>query len=278
MRLIWPFVCLIQYTIEMPRRLGPWLATQICGIGLILAGLVINALLKPPPWPGWKPPSNPGAVTANNGLAPAGKDRTGPEKSEPPKVTGDATLDQALVDLEKGDSGVCLTAANKLVKIPPVPEHRALIAQKLAARATDPDANTRRSIIQALSVWGTTNEVPALIDSLNDMDFLLRSQTLQIIGKFRDERTLGPVSRCFADGVTRNDACKAFRDMGSMAENEVLPYLKSGDVSVRLDAVNVLKDIGTQASVPALKAVLAMDNAFTNRAAKDALAAIANRK
>ena len=63
-----------------------------------------------------------------------------------------------------------------------------------------------------------------------------------------------------------------------MAENEVLPYLKSGDVFVRLDAVNVLKDIGTQASVPALKAVLAMDNAFTNRAAKDALAAIANRK
>ena len=50
--------------------------------------------------------------------------------------------------------------------------------------------------------------------------------------------------------------------MGSMAENEVLPYLKSGDVFVRLDAVNVLKDIGTQASVPALKAVLAMDNAF----------------
>ena len=188
----------------MPRRLGPWLVILICGITLLLAGIVINTVVQPQFYPGWKPSSNSRPATANNGPTPVDKDRgSPPEVKGPPKVTGDATLDQALVDLEKGDSGACLTAVNKLVKIQPVPEHRALIAQKLAARATDPDVNIRRGVIQALGVWGTTNEVPTLIDSLNDMDFLLRSETLQIIGKFRDERTLGPVSRCFAEGMTQ---------------------------------------------------------------------------
>jgi hypothetical protein len=277
-RRVWPFICMVKYTIEKPRRFGPWFVVGIFGITLFVAGTVINEVVKPPLYPGWKPPPEPGLAAAASGAPAANQERAAPEKSGPPKVTGEAALDQALVDLEKGDSPVCQAAADKLAKLLPNQEHRALIAQKLAARATDTNASTRRSVIQALGVWGTANEVLTLIDCLNDPDFGNRRETLRIIGKFRDERTLAPVSRCFVESITRTDAGQAFRDMGSMAERELLTFLQSDDVFMRLDVVNILKDIGTQASVPTLQGLLAADNVHTNQAVKDALAAIARRK
>jgi hypothetical protein len=278
-RRVWPLICMVQSTIQKPLRFGPWFVVGICGITLLAAGEVIREVVKPPLYPGWTPAPSAGPALAAGGAAPPNQERAGPEKkSGPPKVTGEAALDQALVDLEKGDSAVCQVAADKLAKLPPKQEYRALIAQKLAARARDPNAQTRRSVIQALGVWGTANEVPTLIDCLNDTDFGNRGETLRIIGRFRDERTLAPVSRCFAESITRMDAGQAFRDMGSMAEKEVLTLLKSDDVFWRLDVINILKDIGTEASVPALQGLLAADNVHTNQAAKDALAAIARRK
>ena len=70
MGLIWPFVCLIQYTIEMPRRLGPWLVILICGITLRLAGIVINAVVQPPFYPGWNLLPIPGRSRPTMGLLP----------------------------------------------------------------------------------------------------------------------------------------------------------------------------------------------------------------
>jgi hypothetical protein len=98
------------------------------------------------------------------------------------------------------------------------------------------------------------------------------------IGKFRDERTLVPVLRCFQEDPTRGPAAQAVRDMGAMVEKEVLALLEIRDVGpLRRDVVDVLKDIGTQQSVPALQAVAARKDGGLARSAREALNAIAAR-
>jgi HEAT repeat protein len=80
---------------------------------------------------------------------------------------------------------------------------------------------------------------------------------------------------CFQDFFLRESAVKALQDMGPMAEKEVLPFLGNKDPTIRGDAIRILKEIGTQQSVPALQA-LASDP-LTGKPAQEAIAAIQAR-
>ena len=59
--------------------------------------------------------------------------------------------------------------------------------------------------------------------------------------------------------------------MGPVAEEAVAGYLKDSDWTVRLEACNVLLDIGTKASVKALEAATKDSNGIVARIAKEAL-------
>jgi HEAT repeat protein len=193
-----------------------------------------------------------------------------------PRVTGDSELDRALADVEAGWPA-WQNGAGKLAGMQPN-AHRAVVAQKLAAQADAADRNKRHAMLRALVVWATPNEVPVLIKALDDENVFARHDVLGAIGKFRDERTLAPVVRCFQEDPTRGPAAQALRDMGAMAEMEVLALLDIRDTGpLRRDVVNVLKDVGTQQSVPALQAVATGKDAIVARSAREALNAIAAR-
>ena len=87
----------------------------------------------------------------------------------------------------------------------------------------------------------------------------------------------------FRDFHTRTEAGQALRDMGPTVEPEVLAILKEGDLKgrdlfLKRDAILVLKDIGTEASVPALREAARNGGLHLSGPARDALAAIAQRQ
>jgi len=167
-------------------------------------------------------------------------------------------------------------AIKKLAGIKPN-EQRAEVAQKLTKLLAYEDPFTRKGALQALAGWGTRKEVPALIDAMGHTDVFTRREALKVVGPFRDERALPAMIRCFRDFHTREDASTALRRMGAMAEKDMLALMSDNDVFLKVDVIKSLGDIGTETSVPALKAAAASGNVFLEGPAREALAAIAAR-
>jgi hypothetical protein len=167
-------------------------------------------------------------------------------------VTGDSRLDKLLSDLE--EPGKSQAAGDQLAALKP-DEHRPKVAAKLAA-LTAPQTNNfvRKAAIKALGKWATPKEVPDLIRCLED--FGSRSEAAEAL------RALEPESR-------------------PTAEDQLLPLLKrrSGpDSDSCRAAIGVLKDIGTDRSVPDLEDVAKTAMGYLAQPAREALAAIAARK
>jgi HEAT repeat protein len=108
-------------------------------------------------------------------------------------------------------------------------------------------------------------------------DVFTRREAIRVIGRFRDPRTVEPLIQSFRDNQWRPEASQALRDLGPMAEPEVLALLKDDHVFLRRDAILVLKDIGTEKSIPALRQVAATGSSHVAGHAREALAAIDQR-
>ena len=199
-----------------------------------------------------------------------------PQPPPPAKLTGDAALDVLLRDFDDPNSIKSRQAAEALARVAPDPKNRAVVVQKLSGRLRDQNPFLRKAALDAFATWASPDDVPILIDLLSDTDSGTRNQALVVVGRFRDERTVKPVVNCLKDVFTRREAGKALREMGPMAEKEVLVFLvNEKDITVMRDAVNILKDIGTPRSIPTLQQ--ATTNAILRRPAQEAMFAITAR-
>jgi hypothetical protein len=264
------FLSQIYYAFKLPRTVGVWVAVEMLALVLAVMGGVFFQLIKDPE------PPNPLGVNqqaANN----VGNPGANPAQPAPPSVTGDAKLDKALADLAGDNSVAWQVAADQLAKMKPN-QHRAIIAQKLAERATTPELFPRLSIIQALGVWATPLEVPVLIDALRDENIQARSEAFRSLAKTRDKQAVAPLVHAFVEGTNRFEAEEALKELGPLAEKELLPILdKDQDMFLRIATINILREIGTQESIPALKAVIAENVAALKFPAQDAIKAINGR-
>ncbi len=241
-------------------------------LGLMAGGMVLLTVLVGLAWVAKQRNMVPPRANVNGNPVPPNPNE--PQTTLPPRITGDAALDKTLADINSNNPFVRQTALTSLAQMPPN-EHRPLVAAKLAVLADSPDANTRQAVLPALGTWATPAEVPILIKTLNDPNPFVREEALKVVGPFKDERALAPVMRCFRNLSTRDPASKALREMGPMAEKDVLALLRDRDVLLRQAAIKVLKDVGTPRSVPALEQAAA--DAFLRPSAREALAAIAAR-
>jgi hypothetical protein len=117
-------------------------------------------------------------------------------------LTGDPALDQILADLGDKDRRTFQSATKALADIKPN-QHQAVVAKKLAEVVLTTPVYNRTPLLQVLQKWATPNELPALLHLLGENDINTRNETLQVLGKLRDERSVGPVVRCFAEFPTR---------------------------------------------------------------------------
>jgi Protein kinase domain len=199
------------------------------------------------------------------------------EGDAPPQhLVDEPPFAEVLQDLDSNNVFKCIDAAKSLATMKPN-EQRAEVAAKLADLVEADNPHIRVHAVAALAVWATHKEAAVLIRMLDHKDVFTRQAALKGVGRFRDEKSQLPIMRCFQDFQTRADAAHALRDFGPQAEKEVLGLLNKDDVFLKQDAINVLRDIGTEASVPALKAAVASDNVFLAGPAREALKAIAAR-
>ena len=92
-------------------------------------------------------------------------------------------------------------------------------------------------------------------------DLWSRKEALKVIGRFKDPQTLPAVMRHFReDPSTSKEAGDALRELGPMAEPALIAILSEPpgvrNVFVKRQAIEVLADMGTEKSVPALRTVL----------------------
>ena len=199
------------------------------------------------------------------------------------KITGDPELDRHLADLADKDSFKCVAGANALARTVPN-QHREIVVERLVRRSRDENVFVRRAAIGALGVWTSDDDLPLLIELLDHPDSTARNSVLAFLGRFKDERAAQAAAKCWKDRVTRGAAGAALREMGPAAEKQVLLLLnendqglKGNDKGFKTEVIRLLKDIGTQQSIPALQEVAAGKNVLLGRQARDAVAAIQAR-
>jgi len=263
-----------------PRKSGAgreWAAVLVVP-GLLIVGLLIwgaTRLMGPKPADLKTEPQNQTPqVQAPQGPAPRGP---------VPAIGGDEFFQKVWADLHDPDYFTRKSAVERISAMKPNDE-RAKVASKLAELTRDEGPFIRVLAVKALGTWGSKNEMPDLIRALAHKDPSTRRETLKVIGRFRDSRSLEPVMLSFRESATRADAGQALRDMGPMAEPEVLALLNERDDGglffMKRDAITVLADIGSDKSVPALEKIAASNDvhyrthlAGPARKALDAIAA-----
>jgi hypothetical protein len=200
-----------------------------------------------------------------------------PESAESAK----ARLDRFLSDLREPDKdwGKCFQALQGLAMMPPIESRRGEVAEVLDAYLAEKNYSARSSALRAVQVWGTKRNVPALIALLAPSEGdSVRQRTLQILAKLPDKRAAEAVAKLVKNPSDRALAARALRAIGRDAEGATIGLLADEDPDVRVEACNVLGEIGGPKSAAALKEQLAKDaHPDAKAAAKAALGKLANK-
>jgi predicted Zn finger-like uncharacterized protein len=174
-----------------------------------------------------------------------------PPKAQP-KVYTDAQLTNALAILRGTDERKKWPVVTALGKAR-ASSRREEVAAALGALLQDRNNAHRRAVVTALYVWGTKDNVPALLPLLGDReDGGVRAAAVKTLGEIRDERAAEPLARLLPNFFVRRDVVVALRKIGSKAEKAVAAYLTHADAGTRVEACKLLGAIGTTQSKPAL--------------------------
>src|SRR5262249_51831833 len=157
-----------------------------------------------------------------------------------------------------------------LHKAGPTKEKRAEVEKAVQPLLNDRDTFIQGDAIKAIGVWGSKDSVPALIKLLKHTWVFTRQAVYDVLPTFKDERSAEPIAQGLKDFAERGHAAKAIKVLGPMAEKTVLPYLNTDDVFLRPEICNILAEIGTKASVPALEEATKAKHPWTVEAATKA--------
>lgn len=262
----------IKYAIAMPKEIGTWLVLEIVGLVVMIAsGTISEGKAKLEANQEIERRHKEAMEAMNKGGAGPGAQGKGQDKNP---AQADAVIDKAVADLDSRDANVVRVAADVLFKTAPN-QNQAMIAKRLAARIPHENPLTEGALVKALAVWATPVEVPTLIGVVENKSAMTRGKAIEALGNLKDERAIAPLARAFREpGGSRREIGNALRQFGPAAEKEVLALLNDDKAFLQIDVINLLKDIGTQMSVPALQALANGNNPLVRNAARDAVAAI----
>jgi hypothetical protein len=278
-----------KYAVQLPKEAGQWVFLEFVGLGIAIACGIIGSDRAPhndpfahnPPFqevperplpfkdrddgpgPGpFNPPINPPPVN--------------PPPQQAAKVfTGDAIIDQSLTDLESAQWIIAQEGARNRAKMP-ANQHRAIVAQKLAAQLNRPDPDTLLAVVQALNVWATPEEVPALANFIQERRLgAERKAAFEVLVKLRDDRGIPAVVRFFRDNPFSPDAAMGVRAFGPAAENDVLALLnESKNSTAKREMIKILRDIGTEKSLAVLQPMTTATSPTVRTVAQEAVTSI----
>jgi S1-C subfamily serine protease/HEAT repeat protein len=174
--------------------------------------------------------------------------------SGPPKGE---ELTKLLADLKSADEATRQRAASTLQQAPPR-QRRDEVQRGLRELLGASDAATRMAGVQALAACDPKEAAPALAKLLEDEVPSVRHTVLRAMKDSKDPRVAEAVAaRLPIEPLPAMDVLKA---IGPAAEKAVLPYLAEKYAGpTRFWTFNIVKEIGTAASLPALEAVQGTD-------------------
>ena len=153
----------------------------------------------------------------------------------------------------------------------PIDEERAAVTGALEPLLNDPDHFTRQAMIRALGVWGTRENIPALVKLFDHEDVFTRRAAIIALGNIKDERSAEAIAGRLEDALNRPAVSETLQKMGPMAQTAVARRIEDKDWAIRLTACQILKVIGTKQSIPALETALKDSNNIVAGEAKSAL-------
>ena len=158
---------------------------------------------------------------------------------------------------------------------------------KMATLVNDDDETVRRAALNVLASHGGKEEVPVLIKALTEPDSSTRTLAVKALGRLKDPRAIAPLVNLLATGQSDNNygrmgresaAAEALVRIGPAVEPAVLALLDEKNIETRIQACNILKQIGTKASLPLLQNVTPYPNKELSEAAAEACRAIQARQ
>jgi S1-C subfamily serine protease/HEAT repeat protein len=198
------------------------------------------------PPPANRPPANPPPF---NGFPPPAVPARGP--------AGGEELTKLLADLKSKDAADRQLAAELLAQSPPRERHKD-VAAAVRGVLGDAEPATRTAAAKVLAAVDPKEAAPALAKLVEDQDAGVRGTVLKLLKDLKDPRAAEAVAaRLPTDALPAVEVLKA---MGPGAEKAVIPFLDEKYAGpTRFWAMNILKDIGTGESLPALKAIQGPD-------------------
>ena len=235
---------------------------------------VVNPVPKgnnPPPKKENNPPltrrENPPPATQRESSFPP------PPPPPPPPMPGGG-LDDLLAGIQNPDLFRRREALQKLAATPVDAGRKAEVSNALSGLLRDMDRSTREYAARCLGTWAAPAGVTALADAMKaEKDVFLQRVMVESLEKLKDPAAAEALASLLGTPSGR-PAEKALRAIGPAAEKAVQPYLDaSKPVNARRAACQILKDIGTKDSLPALQAC-AQVKGLLQRDARLAIAAI----
>jgi HEAT repeat protein len=167
-------------------------------------------------------------------------------------------LEQTVVDLKSPENEMRVSCAEWFASQAPVEEDRKAVADALDKLLTDMDQGVRLAGMKALRKWATKDNVPALVEVVKDDAFTiqageLRKLAMQTLGELKDERGAPIVAARLRNFFEREEAARALVAMGPIVEKYVILGLTEPDPVVRQLVCGILAEVGTKASVTALR-------------------------
>jgi len=137
--------------------------------------------------------------------------------------------------------------------------------------------------VRGLMKWGTEKEVPGLIELLTseneDLRWPIRTDIMNVLQKYPSEEVYSAVASRLAYWTEEDEASEVLIKFGSPAEEAVCKMLDSKSEEARDAAAEILEEIGTSNSLPALeKARKEEPEHFTKRSMEKAIKAIRDRQ
>ncbi len=166
------------------------------------------------------------------------------------------SLDEALEYLKDGNVSKRHAGTQWLARASREPGRQDEIARGLLPLLTDGNGQVRLAGVKALERWATRDSVPALLELLNDDDAAaaeLRQIAIRTLGRLKDERAVAPLAQRLTHFFDRDHAARALIAMGPVSEKHVLSGLSNQDATVRKLVCSILAEVGTKASLTALK-------------------------
>ena len=161
-----------------------------------------------------------------------------------------ADLQQIVKDLNSGDLQKVSAAEIRLAVKKPEATDRKVIAA-LEALLKHENAPVRAAAARFLAHCATTDNVPALVKMLDSDSALIRADALIALGRLKATTAIDRIAQQVS--LDPFQAGHALREMGPAAEPAALKLLTHGDRKAREQACQVLSQIGTKKSLPALE-------------------------